>query len=80
MHGARKPNREQHAPRSSPAVFSLHNLQRDEREKATCVNCTSGFLLRAKGGSRIKENPTLDYASDLFALAPPAVARKGELW
>ena len=80
MHGARKPNREQHAPRSSPAVFSLHNLQRAEREKAACVNRTSGFLLRAKGDSRIRENPTLDYASSLFALVPPAIARKGKLW
>ena len=31
--------------------------------------------MRAKGDSRIKENPTLDYASDSFAIVPPPVAR-----
>ena len=34
------PDHERCDRRSSPVVFSAHDLQRDEREKATCVSCS----------------------------------------
>ena len=61
-----QPQPRKHDQRSSSVLFSAHNLQRAEREKATCVNHTSGFLLRAKGDSWIKENPTLNLHSALL--------------